>query len=145
MHLKNYLIICLTIVLISSFTTANAQQFPELGIEVETVAENLKVPWAIAFAPDGRIFFTERGGQLRVIENGQLNPIPIVSLQVGKVEGGLLGMALDPDFEINHYLYLYHTYNDSPIFNKVVRFTISNNQLSSFINLIDLNVIRNKP
>jgi len=129
--------IILLIILVSSINSANAQQYPELGIEVQTVAENLKVPWAIAFAPDGRIFFTERGGELRVIENGFLNPIPIKLLQVGKVEGGLLGVALDPDFENNHHLYLYYTYNDSPIFNKVVRFTESENQLSDEVILLD--------
>ncbi|MGH8522718.1 MAG: PQQ-dependent sugar dehydrogenase [Gammaproteobacteria bacterium] len=39
---------------------------------VETVASGLEVPWAIAFAPDGRIFFTERPGRVRVIEGGRL-------------------------------------------------------------------------
>ena len=47
-----------------------AQEFEEYGVKVETVAENLEIPWSIAFAPDGRIFFTERVGSLRVIEGG---------------------------------------------------------------------------
>ena len=62
--------------------------------KVEIVAENLEVPWEIVFAPDGRIFFTERIGALRVIEDGKLNPEPITVLDVGTVEGGLLGLAL---------------------------------------------------
>ncbi len=40
-------------------------------LKVEVVAKGLEVPWAIAFAPDGRIFFTERPGRVRVIEKGQ--------------------------------------------------------------------------
>jgi len=127
-----------TIILFSiSAISASAQQYPELGIEVQTVAENLKVPWSIAFAPDDTIYFTERGGDLRVIQNGKLNPNPIASFQVGNGEGGLLGIELDPNFENNSYLYLYYTYNNSPIYNKVVRYTISDNQLSNELILLD--------
>jgi len=133
-----YRIFIFAIIIFSIYTiSASAQQYPELGIEIHTVAENLKIPWAIAFAPDGTIYFTERGGDLRVIQNGQLNPNPIASFQVGKGEGGLLGIALDPNFENNSYLYLYYTYNNSPIYNKVVRYTITDNQLSNELILID--------
>jgi len=48
-----------------SFTNVLAQT-----VQVETFAEDLEVPWAIAFSPDGRIFVTERVGKLRVIEDG---------------------------------------------------------------------------
>ena len=78
----------------SFVSVAFAQEFPEMGIKVETVAENLEVPWEIDFATDGRIFFTERIGNLRVIENGLVSE-PIISLEVsGTEEGGLLGLAL---------------------------------------------------
>ena len=88
----------------SLVSVAYAQEFPEMGIKVETIAENLEIPWEIDFAVDGRIFFTERAGNLRVIENGLVSD-PIISLKVSGTEGGLLGLALDPDFEENHYLY----------------------------------------
>ncbi len=127
-----------SIFLLGFMSFASAQEFPELGVKVETVAENLKVPWAIAFSPDGRIFFTERGGELRVIENWKLNPTPITNLNVGGGEGGLLGVELDPNFEENHYLYLYYSYNDFlSTFNKVVRYTENNNQLSDEKILVD--------
>jgi len=136
--LKYPIFIFAIIILFSIYTiSASAQQYPELGIEIQTVAENLKVPWGIAFAPNGTIYFTERSGDLRVIQNGQLNPNPIASFQVGKGEGGLLGITLDPNFENNSYLYLYYTYNDSPIYNKVVRYTITDSQLSNETILID--------
>ena len=106
--------------------------------EVVTVAENLEIPWEIVFAPDGRIFFTERVGNLRVIENGLLNPEPITSIDVGAGEGGLLGLALDPSFEQNHFLYLYYTYFEFPFtYNKVVRYTEKDNALSDEVILID--------
>ncbi|MFB5609896.1 MAG: PQQ-dependent sugar dehydrogenase [Nitrosarchaeum sp.] len=118
-------------------SNVSAQEFLELDIKVETVAENLKIPWEIDFAPDGRIFFTERVGNLRMIENGLVSD-PIISLSVSGSEGGLLGLALDPNFEENHYLYLYYSYNDFfNIYNKVVRYTESNNTLSNEKILLD--------
>lgn len=116
---------------------SSAQEFPELGIKVETVAENLKIPWEIDFAPDGRIFFTERIGNLRIIENNLVSE-PIISLKVSGSEGGLLGLALDPNFEENHYLYLYYSYSDFfDIYNKVVRYVESDNTLSNETILLD--------
>jgi len=116
---------------------ASAQEFPEFGIKVETIAENLKIPWEIDFAPDGRIFFTERIGNLRIIENNLVSA-PILSLKVSGSEGGLLGLALDPDFEENHYLYLYYSYSDFfDIYNRVVRYVEFDNKLSDEMILLD--------
>lgn len=121
------------VILSYSVTSATA-----LDYQVDTVAENLEVPWAIVFSPDGRVFVTERIGQLRIIENGVINPEPVKILNVGGVEGGLLGIALDPDFEVNHYIYLYYTYNDFlSTFNKLSRFTEFDNKLSDEKVLLD--------
>ena len=117
---------------------AHAQEFPEIGVKVETVAENLEIPWEIEFSYDERIFFTERVGKLRVIENNQLLSTPVIVLDVSGTEGGLLGLALDPNFEQNHYLYLYYSYYDlSEIYNRVVRYTESENKLSDEKILLD--------
>jgi len=70
--MKSILII-LGIIVFGSTSCAAAQEFEEFGVKVETVAENLKVPWAIDFSPDGRIFFTERGGDLRVIQDSSMD------------------------------------------------------------------------
>jgi len=122
----------------STVVIADAQTFEEYQVTVETVAEELEVPWSIAFASDGRIFVTERVGKLRVIEDGKLNPEPIKILDGGRGEGGLLGIALDPNFDENHYLYLHLTYSEFlSTFNKVVRFTEKDNQLSEEKVLID--------
>ena len=114
----------------------------ELGVRVEVVAENLAVPWAIDFAPDGRIFFTERAGDLRVMQNGRLLPEPAISLDTAGGEGGLLGLALDPNFGENHYIYLYQTYAGpfGGLFgatNKVTRYTESENKLHDEMVLLD--------
>jgi len=63
------------IVLFLLIPTAFAQEYPELGVKVETIAENLTIPWSIDWTPDGTIFFTERNGNLRVIEDELLNAI----------------------------------------------------------------------
>lgn len=133
---SGYFIYFIVALFFSGSLVVYGQEFE--NFQVETVAENLKVPWAIAFAPDGKIFVTERVGALRVIDDGHLNPDPITILDVGTSEGGLLGLALDPDFEHNHFLYLYYTYFEFPFtYNKVVRYTENNNTLSDEFVLVD--------
>ena len=78
---------------------------------VQVLAENLEVPWAIDIAEDGRLFFTERPGRIRVIENGTLLQDPVAFINVEQNdESGLLGLALHTDLAENHLLYVYHTY-----------------------------------
>jgi glucose/arabinose dehydrogenase len=78
---------------------------------VSVVASALEFPWALAFVPDGRLFFTERPGRLRVVVGGMLQAAPVVSLPVQAIgEAGLLGLAADPGFATNRYLYVYYTY-----------------------------------
>lgn len=91
---------------------------------VETVAANLEVPWAIAFAPDGRIFVTERPGRVRVIEQGKLRPEPVATLHdvESVVESGLMDLTLHPQFASNHYLYLAYAYRGDGQRVRVARF-----------------------
>lgn len=94
-------------------------------ISIDVIASGLEVPWSIDFSPDGRIFFTERVGRIRVIQDGKLVPKPVTEIGVARVgEGGLLGLALHPDFQSNHFIYIYYTYRDSSgkLWNRVVRF-----------------------
>ena len=119
----------LVLTLLIAIPIAYAQDYPEYGVNVETIASNLSIPWSIDFAPDGRIFFTERTGQLWVIKDMN-KPQSIMSLDVAGGEGGLLGIVLDPKFEQNHYVYLYFTYNEFfETKNKVVRYVESYNTL----------------
>ncbi|HEX3077445.1 MAG TPA: PQQ-dependent sugar dehydrogenase [Lachnospiraceae bacterium] len=102
----------------------------ELPYDIEVVASNLNIPWAIAISKDGKVYVTERTGTIRVINEGKLQPEPLISLEspfVSRGEGGLLGIALDPDFEQNHYIYVMHTYQEgSNLFNRVVRLVEEN-------------------
>ena len=98
-----------------------------MPFRVEEVATGLDTPWELAFAPDGRIFVTERPGRLRVIENGRLRAEPVANVPdvAEQGEGGLLGLALAPDFATSGNLYLYHTYRDNGTKNRVVRYALT--------------------
>jgi glucose/arabinose dehydrogenase len=79
---------------------------------IETVAEGLDVPWGLAWLPDGRALLTERPGRLRMLVDGQLHPDPIrdtpAVLSFG--QGGLMDVALDPDFANNGWVYLAYSH-----------------------------------
>lgn len=77
----------------------------------------------MAFAPDGRLFVCQQNGQLRVIKNGVLLATPFLSVSVDTTgERGLLGVAFDPDFANNGFVYIYYTVATSPRHNRVSRF-----------------------
>ena len=92
----------------------------------EVVATNLEVPWSLAFAPDGRLFFTERPGRVRILENGSLPAEPALTLSdvLASGEAGLLGLALHPRFAENGYVYLVYTVDrpDQTPLNRVMRY-----------------------
>ena len=100
------------------------------SIEASVVAEELNVPWEIAFLPDGTYLVTERPGQLVHIYPDRRERIEVIGVeQVG--EGGLLGLALAPDFENSGHIYLYQTTQaEDGLTNRVVRYRFENDSLS---------------
>ena len=89
----------------------------------ETSITGLSNPTAMEIAPDGRIFVCQQGGSLRVIKNGTLLSTPFLTLSVdANGERGLLGIAFDPNFATNNFLYVYYTVATSPRHNRVSRF-----------------------
>jgi glucose/arabinose dehydrogenase len=112
------------------------------GFTDATIASNLTNATAMAIAPDGRIFVCLQAGTLRVIKNNALLATPFVTLTVNSSgERGLLGVAIDPDFLTNHYIYLYYTATTPAIHNRVSRFTAAGDvaAVGSELPLIDLN------
>lgn len=91
---------------------------------VETqIATGLVSPSAMAFAPDGRLFIAEQGGVVKVVKDGQLLPQPFVTVnEDSNGERGLLGIAFDPDFATNQFVYLYYTAATPASHNVVSRF-----------------------
>ena len=110
--------------LLSSFYFSLAAATLPSGFVETTFASGLSAPTAMDFAPDGRLFVCLQGGNLRVIKNGALLPTPFLTLSVDSSgERGLLGVAFDPNFSSNNFVYVYYTVPGSPPHNRVSRFT----------------------
>jgi len=109
---------------------------------VETVVQNLEIPWDVTFGPDGEVFLSERTGRVRRYAADELETVasPGDAIDAGSVpteeketvwwveggEGGLLGIALHPEYPDRSWLYAYYTYRrGDEKYNKVVRFDVS--------------------
>ena len=94
------------------------------GFSESPVAAGLSSPTALQVAPDGRLFICEQDGQVRVVRDGALLPTPFVTLPVHVAgEQGLLGIALDPAFDSNGFVYVYYTAVSPAIHDRVSRLT----------------------
>ncbi len=100
--------------------TAGSDGAPVERVEVSTLATDLEVPWSFAFLPGGDALVTERdsGNLLRVSPSGDVEEIQTLP-EGGSGEGGLLGVAVSPDYEDDRYVYAYYTTEAD---NRVVRF-----------------------
>lgn len=101
------------------------------------------VPWSIVFTGKDRVLVTERDGNIRVIENGKLRSEPLMKVAevTSKGEEGLMGMALDPAYSSNRYIYICYAYTDgNTLKDKIVRL-IDNEKNISF----DKDILTNIP
>ena len=118
--------------------------------KVEVVAAGLETPWALAFASDGRLFVTERPGRIRSVTGGRLEEKPVAVLPLTEHgEGGLLGLALDPRFDENGFLYVCYTMGGlggrlvnrilgrTAVVNRVARLTFRNGKADHEVVLLD--------
>jgi len=122
---------------------SNSPPIPEPMINsnneyVQILATNLEKPRAIDFAGD-KIFVTEKIGRIRVIEDNVLLEEPLAVLRTVDVfDGGLLGIAVHPNFTENHSLYVYFTYeNNNKLYNKILKITESENKLVEAVTILD--------
>ncbi len=103
------------------------------GESVLALAQHLEIPWALDFLPDGSIVFTERPGRIRIVSpSGELNAEPLLTIPevAHDGEGGLLGIAVHPDFNTSGYIYVYYTYRSGGrLTNKVVRLLYNGGEL----------------
>ncbi len=120
---------------ITTFTAGDGTSF---GVQV--LVTGLQIPWSLAFAPDGRLFITERPGRVRVFANGQLlsEPALVLTDVFTSGESGVLGLALHPDFATNHFVYLTYTANGPRgAVARLVRFREAGNRLGEPAVLLD--------
>jgi glucose/arabinose dehydrogenase len=87
---------------------SGVQRSEHHAYRVVRVVEGLDHPWGMAFLPDGRMLITERSGHLRIVRAGQLVREPVAGVPEvhARGQGGLLDVALHPDFARNHLVYL---------------------------------------
>jgi glucose/arabinose dehydrogenase len=107
---------------------------------IREIAQDLEIPWAIDISEDGRIFFTEKPGRIKVIyPNGTLESEPVTNIRTEDVgEAGLLGLTLHPNFTENHLMYVYHSYiKDGGIYNKILMLTERNNKIMDSKTVLD--------
>src|SRR3982750_3395140 len=90
------------------------------GFSDSQIAADLAAPTAMAFGSDGRLFITEQTGALRIVKNNTLLPTPFVTLRVSSAgERGLLGVAFDPNFAVNHFVYVFYTATTPALTNRI--------------------------
>jgi aldose sugar dehydrogenase len=99
-------------------------------MRVEAVAEGLEVPWEIAWLPDGRALVTERPGRIRMLDGTLVAEVEVSALG----EGGLMGLALDPEFEQQPFVYLYYTTSEGLVLD---RWRFEDDRLTREASLID--------
>ena len=122
MKLSSY---CVAILLLA--TEALAATLPA-GFTETRITNTLASPTAMTFAPDGRLFICEQGGNVRIVSNGTLLATPFLTVTVdSQGERGLLGIAFDPNFATNNYVYIYYTATTPTIHNRISRFTANGN------------------
>jgi glucose/arabinose dehydrogenase len=111
-------------VLLAALPSVSAGATIPSGFTETQVASGLSSPTAMQFAPDGRLFICEQAGRLRVVKNGTLLGTPFLSVTVSSSgERGLLGVAFDPGFATNQYVYIYYTATSPAVHNRISRFT----------------------
>jgi aldose sugar dehydrogenase len=102
----------------------------------ETFADNLEIPWAIDFIDQNNVFITERPGRLRMVINGKLLPEPVKNTPtvLHEGQGGLMDVAVDPDYASNGWIYLAYSHalekyqgERPPAMTRLVRGKIQNN------------------
>ena len=98
----------------------------------EVLTYNLNEPMELEYLPNGNILFIERAGDIKIFDQKYKSIIIVSHLNVEWVaEDGLLGMAIDPGFEQNQWVYLFHTPNNGTRKQRLSRFDIVNNSLDS--------------
>lgn len=123
--IPTYLLVLLLFI-IGSAQVAYAEVLSTDFTETTIISSDLDGPSSMAFTPDGRLLINELGGQIRVYKNGILLSEPAHTLQVSNEgEQGLTGLAIDPNFGTNGYIYIYYTALFPSPHNRLSRLTMS--------------------
>lgn len=118
------MLLALSATTIARSLRASAATLPA-GFSESTIAR-ITAPTAMAFAPDGRLFVASQPGPVRVIKNGRLLPTPFVTVNTdNQGERGVVGIAFDPQFAQNRWVYITYAARTPSVHMRVSRFTAS--------------------
>ena len=117
------------------------EQLPDVELKTRTVSTGLSHVWEMVYGPDQQLWITERSGKIsRVnLQTGAVTLLLNIPDVVSDGEGGLLGMAINPQFNVNPWVYVVYNYNSGSVYReKVVRYTYSGGSLNSPLIILDL-------
>ena len=133
-------IFILTIAFITCCNKKKSNGNAATGESIRIVKQNLQHVWEMLWGPDDHLWFTERDGKISKMNpaTGTIVFSATISEVVSSGEGGLLGLALHPDFLSNGFLYIVYNYSSSNGYReKLVRYTFSNNSISNPTTLME--------
>jgi glucose/arabinose dehydrogenase len=125
MNIRAFSSIALSIVSLA-ITGAPARAAVPPGFKSTPIARNIVKPTTMAIGSDGRIFIAEQAGRIRIVKSNRLLAAPFLDIRTqvdSREDRGLLGIAIDPDFAQNKWIYVYYTAKTPTIHNRVSRFT----------------------
>ncbi|MFC4210442.1 PQQ-dependent sugar dehydrogenase [Pedobacter lithocola] len=111
---------------------------PDVELKNRVAVSGLRFPWGMVYGQDNFIWFTERGGKISRLNptTGQIVPLLTISEVRENGEGGLLGIALNPDFSTNPWVFVAYNYGSS-YKEKIVRYTYTGGTLNNPLTIID--------
>jgi len=116
------------ILVLSSCKKDSPIQIRSLTKNVEVLLKNLEIPWGMKHLPNGDLLFNERNGRINMLKkNATTHDVLTIRSGLNSGEGGLLGLAIDPDFSLNSYFFIYETVDT---FNRIVRMIIQENAIT---------------
>ncbi|KQC01223.1 sorbosone dehydrogenase family protein [Pedobacter sp. Hv1] len=135
-----YLVIAISCVACKKSSSENEEvgTLPDVTLKTNVLVSGLVNPWEIVYGPDQFIWLTEKSGKISRLnpQTGAVSPLLTISEVRVNGEGGLLGMALHPDFATNPYVYVVYNYGTT-YKGKVVRYTYSGGALNNPQILLD--------
>lgn len=136
MKLINLLVLFIFFLNCSSNRTGQiAPSNPVSDPKIDILVQNLEVPWGMDFLPDGRLMFNERPGRINVLDLKTGDKKMLMKRDIhDRAEGGLLGLAVDPSFSENHFVFIYETVDEG---NRIVRLKFENEILTEDKILLD--------
>ena len=123
----------------------------QVPLHVEVLAEGLEIPWGLSILPNGDLLVTERPGRVRLVQDGEVVPEPVLEFGVSMPpplygidllgsEGGLLGVLLHPEFAANRLFYLFYNIdNDDGVqIGRIERYALSGDGRSAIFDRVIL-------